>query len=162
MVSTAKDVSHDVIGKQRLYSIHSNHTGVHSATCCSENEIRLYAAMVPIVERSQAQWRLWRLRFAIQCYVVMAWGYGDFWFLQKVAIIASGPQHSPDIETPAFVIEDGWILSSTTGRRIGWLPATRRPFPSSLYTSRGTYLAIGTASGGVTILDLAQTVLGQD
>ncbi|KAG6843490.1 hypothetical protein H0H87_003922 [Tephrocybe sp. NHM501043] len=64
----------------------------------------------------------------------------------------------PDDE-PHYLQEDGWITLPQTGKRICWVPPSRRqPWLRTFWESRKGLFATGSQAGTLTIVDLRSTV----
>jgi WD40 repeat protein len=61
--------------------------------------------------------------------------------------------HSP--VNPAFDCDDqGWIVSVRTGKRLFWLPESRRPFYRHSFATHGNLIATASSIGVLSVLDL--------
>jgi hypothetical protein len=56
---------------------------------------------------------------------------------------------------PAFIVEGDWIVSAITRRQLLWLPETRRPAYCGSYAVRGHMVAIGSAAGEISLMDMS-------
>jgi WD40 repeat protein len=54
-----------------------------------------------------------------------------------------------------FYVEDGWIVSGRAGRRLLWLPESRRPGYGDSFAAHENLFAIGTSDGVFSLLDMS-------
>lgn len=57
---------------------------------------------------------------------------------------------------PAFALEEGWIMSTRTRRRLLWLPEDRRSYSTSQFATNGEMIAVASIAGKLTVLDMSQ------
>jgi hypothetical protein len=59
---------------------------------------------------------------------------------------------------PPFDYDQGWIVSVRTGRRLLWLPQSRRPFfdnKENSFATHGNLIATGSGDGVVSLMDMS-------
>jgi WD40 repeat protein len=67
-------------------------------------------------------------------------------------------QVSRSSSKPAFHYDRGWIVSVRTGRRLFWLPESRRPYYDgfcSSFATHGNLIAIGPSNGAFSLVDMS-------
>jgi WD40 repeat protein len=64
-------------------------------------------------------------------------------------------QDSHSSSKKAFGADQGWIVSMKTGRRLFWLPESRRPWLSGSFATHGNLIAIGSKTGVLLLMDMS-------